>query len=926
MANAFIEFVKDYRKKNPTLSYKDAMVKASKVYKKQGNTEVSKKTNKTKVKGGSLDDELPKNERNKKIRRFKKVQATVMSDIKDGRINKDMLEAFKKLANELKGHSTTNMYAKALKKVEKILDSKKFQKTSVSLDKRQKQLQTIKELQKNKKTLVSDDTYYKKEQLKLNRIRQRTAELIKRKKEEYKKGKITESTLSNYIAKVKDEVEEEEKKADDLEKKIKILDTKVSKTSSSYVEPTIPITYSNFIKTYAQGKGLKYKEAQAQVKTQDLYKKSISTSLKVKSIEDFIKKYKNKALNELLLEIQGSKKVSKAQVKSAIKQLNNLIDIEPFNVDLHTIESNMIDLNANYDAVLKSRKKKPPPISVKPVGKGKGKVATPPPSPTGAGPAPPPILVPSVVNITDDDLDKYAFHSQQNRRLVKGYVKNDIELIKEELPIGMANAAAQILGATLLESIKDSNIKLQNTPKAMEDVPVDEINDIVGSIANHIRLYGKKKEVIIKYDSNNFPIFGPKPKTLKITVLSDKDATGINTAIDEMESHVDDIYNAVIDSGGKVSEAYKAELLKYESIKDLGRFVNPETEEQFVLTDVSNYKDIIDLKIEELKTVIKNAEAHEAQTGGPATKGEGLYNARRQQDILGDDTEGGSLTSRVMKHFGKHNLVKNVSDEHQLALAVSNSAYKKPNKRKTIIMGYTLDTDISNDENVVYFNDEQKKVIVGFRGSTNFKDFKTDLRLAIGGIKSTSRYGETLEFFKKVIELYEGYSISMTGHSLGGTLAIEMNLLSPSKKAVVFNAGHTPLRSKATEKNDITYYTNKGDLVSGLGLKSYKDVRVLDKIDENPLKAHSLRKFYDEDGKQEDYQGGAFKFLNNDNKKHSVINKVKHSLLELNKDNTLKQKLILAKNIFEDSDKINDKELSKYIKDIAHKLIVAFSN
>ena len=67
MVNAFVEFVKEYRKKNPSLSYKDAMVKASKVYKKKdGNTKTVKKSVK---KGGSIDESgvvggaLPKNEK-----------------------------------------------------------------------------------------------------------------------------------------------------------------------------------------------------------------------------------------------------------------------------------------------------------------------------------------------------------------------------------------------------------------------------------------------------------------------------------------------------------------------------------------------------------------------------------------------------------------------------------------------------------------------------------------------------------------------------------------------------------------------------------------------------------------------------------------------------------------------------------------------
>lgn len=852
MVNAFVEFVKEYRKKNPSLSYKDAMVKASKIYKKKdGGDKKTSSSKKSVKKGGSIDESgvimgggLSKNERNKKIRRFKKLQASVDADIRDGRVNDEMVKAFKMLANELKGNSQTNMYAKALKRVEKKLSTKKFQKKQTTVKERQKDLQAIKEIQLDKKKIEKDEKDYKKAQTKLNRMKKRTAELIRRKKEEFKKGKITEQALANYIAKVKDEVEEEERKTEDLEKVLKALDDKITKDTAK-LSPS-SLTYPQFVKSYSKAKGLTYKQAQKEVKQQNLYKKSkvvISapkpskssaglslvvsdltqttpkqtkpplppkpkpkpkqTPRQIKALDDFVNKYKGLTGDDLLLAAQGGKKVNKKQVSTAIRQAQNLLNLDADNPDVKLIKGELEQLEKDYLQILKERKQSAkPPVPPKPT--------TPTPPSTGGAPAQPKVKR-VVVNPDVDDLG---------------------------------------------------------------DIMV-ELSEIAGAV-----------------------------------------------------------YDASIDSGRTPKEAYDDIISFYEDVKDKKSFVNITTGQKFDLSKIPDVDDYLDGEIQQSEEFRDDlGSSSESDSGGEGSAGEGFAGAgffmgKKPKDII-RDKEGGSLSSRIMQHFGKGNLVKEVDAVDRIFTKVSNSAYKKPNRRPKELEGYTLQEDLSDEENVVYVNEEDKKVIVGFRGSKNFKDFKTDIELAVGGIRNTERYDTTLNLVKKVIEMYKGYKIEFTGHSLGGTLAIEMNLISPSKRAVVFNAGHTPLRRRATDDNDITYYTNKGDLVSGLGMKSYKNVKVLDKEHKNPLKAHSLRNFMEEDGEKQDYQGGAFDFLNDGLKavkKVSAINKIKNNLMKLKNEKTnMQQKLMIAKELFEDADKVADGKLSDYLKSVAEKLIQRFS-
>ena len=106
MVNAYVEFVKEFRKENPELSYKQAMVQASKEYKsKSGNVEMS------------IDDKPKKKDRTKQIKQFKKLKTEIDSDMKEGKINGTSFFKFKKTGELLKGKSTKNVYHRHLQQV-----------------------------------------------------------------------------------------------------------------------------------------------------------------------------------------------------------------------------------------------------------------------------------------------------------------------------------------------------------------------------------------------------------------------------------------------------------------------------------------------------------------------------------------------------------------------------------------------------------------------------------------------------------------------------------------------------------------------------------------------------------------------------------------------------------------------------------------
>ena len=146
MVNAFIEFVKEFRKKNPSMSYKDALQNASKEYKP------SDKVKKTKSDDEKSDDKDKKNTRSRMIRQYKKLLDTVKKQMSRGELNKDDYDDLSKVGNQLRGKSTKNSYAKALKDLERKVKTKKYAKLTERAKKKTDKLKS--DVDKQKKSNI----------------------------------------------------------------------------------------------------------------------------------------------------------------------------------------------------------------------------------------------------------------------------------------------------------------------------------------------------------------------------------------------------------------------------------------------------------------------------------------------------------------------------------------------------------------------------------------------------------------------------------------------------------------------------------------------------------------------------------------------------------------------------------------------------
>eukprot|EP00965_Chrysotila_dentata_P125227 4140244-Pleurochrysis_carterae.AAC.8 len=118
------------------------------------------------------------------------------------------------------------------------------------------------------------------------------------------------------------------------------------------------------------------------------------------------------------------------------------------------------------------------------------------------------------------------------------------------------------------------------------------------------------------------------------------------------------------------------------------------------------------------------------------------------------------------------------------------------------------------------------EIIVSLRGTSvfNTEDLALDARIAAGkSLENTDRYLEALDVVGSLRSQYPEASLSVVGHSLGGTIAEELTR-KEQVRSYVFNEGSSPMSwlteeddtsiDKTTHSNMTTYYRSSYDSIS----------------------------------------------------------------------------------------------------------------
>lgn len=157
-------------------------------------------------------------------------------------------------------------------------------------------------------------------------------------------------------------------------------------------------------------------------------------------------------------------------------------------------------------------------------------------------------------------------------------------------------------------------------------------------------------------------------------------------------------------------------------------------------------------------------------------------------------------------------------------------------KKELAKYDYYVNERLSTPDIKVAWNPVTKKLLFLVAGTNKLADVSTDVGLAFGKLKDTTRYKDAKELLKKAKEAYNVDTATIAGHSLGATISSYIS----SKKDKVFSYNKGATIGQGSRPNEVAY-RSKGDIVSVLA-SGNKNMKTLAPSVQQDLSGFSDRK------------------------------------------------------------------------------------
>lgn len=147
---------------------------------------------------------------------------------------------------------------------------------------------------------------------------------------------------------------------------------------------------------------------------------------------------------------------------------------------------------------------------------------------------------------------------------------------------------------------------------------------------------------------------------------------------------------------------------------------------------------------------------------------------------------------------------------------------------------------IGKEEYSIFLNETKKEITIAFRGTASPADLISDYELVVKQFDKSKRFQSSLQLSKKYLDVAKrlGYTMTVTGHSLGGALANYVASEIPETFSYTYNAGSSITRGTQVPANSLNY-RNKFDLVSQRLQSKYGNIITRPFLGD-PLAAHRI--------------------------------------------------------------------------------------
>lgn len=98
--------------------------------------------------------------------------------------------------------------------------------------------------------------------------------------------------------------------------------------------------------------------------------------------------------------------------------------------------------------------------------------------------------------------------------------------------------------------------------------------------------------------------------------------------------------------------------------------------------------------------------------------------------------------------------------------------------KNPLLNGFVIDTQLSGTKNQVFYNRQTGEIVLAYKGTNpkNMEDIYDDVAIANPNIheSETDRFKRADELYQQVVDKYGSENITITGHSLGGSIAMHV--------------------------------------------------------------------------------------------------------------------------------------------------------